>query len=131
MTTRISLRRMSLGCACGLLLALWAAPAAAQEVEWRQDYVKARQEAVEKNRPLVIDVGTENCFCCKQLDLRTFNDPAVIALLNERCIPLKIDAQQHARLVERCACRTTRPWSSPTPRARSSATRKASSRRRL
>ncbi|HWG41992.1 MAG TPA: DUF255 domain-containing protein [Gemmataceae bacterium] len=75
----------------------WAS-ASAQEVEWRQDYVKARQEAVEKNRPLVIDVGTTDCYWCKQLDLRTFKDPAIIALLNERCIPLKIDAEQHARL---------------------------------
>ena len=32
--------------------------AIAQEVEWRTDYNKARQEAVEKNRPLVLDFGT-------------------------------------------------------------------------
>jgi thioredoxin-like negative regulator of GroEL len=72
----------------------------AQEVEWRQDYGQARKEAEAKNRPLVIDVGTENCYFCKQLDLRTFKDPTIVALLNERCIPLKIDADQHARLVE-------------------------------
>jgi thioredoxin-related protein len=68
------------------------------EVQWRSDYSKARQEAVEKGRLIVIDVGTENCFYCKQLDLRTFRDPAVVRLLNERCVPLKIDANQQARL---------------------------------
>jgi thioredoxin-like negative regulator of GroEL len=72
----------------------------AGEVEWRQEYSRARQEAVDKNRPLVIDVGTENCFWCKQLDQRTFRDPAIVALLNEHCIPLKIDAERHATLAE-------------------------------
>jgi hypothetical protein len=53
---------------------------------------------VEKGRLLVIDIGTENCFYCKQLDQRTFRDPNLISLLNDRCIPLKIDANQHAKL---------------------------------
>jgi thioredoxin-like negative regulator of GroEL len=96
MTTRVFLRLVFLCCACCTL----PASAPAQEVEWRSDYTKARQEAIEKNRPLVIDVGTENCYYCKQLDLRTFKDPAVVSLLNERCIPLKLNAEQHARLVE-------------------------------
>jgi thioredoxin-like negative regulator of GroEL len=74
--------------------------ALAQEVEWRLDYAKARQEAIEKNRPLIIDVGTEHCHFCKQLDLRTFKDATVVAMLNERCVPLKIDADQHVRLAE-------------------------------
>ena len=65
-----------------------------QEVQWRHDYTQARREAVEKNRPLLVDVGTENCYWCKQLDLRTFRDPAIAAVLNARFIPLKIDAQQ-------------------------------------
>jgi thiol-disulfide isomerase/thioredoxin len=101
MTTRDSLRLFCLGCACGLISAIVPAAVSAQEVEWRLDYAKARQEAVEKNRPIVIDVGTEHCHFCKQLDLRTFKDPAIVALLNERCIPLKIDADQNAWLAEK------------------------------
>src|SRR5438105_7158727 len=65
----------------------------AQEIDWRTDYRKARQEAAEKNRPMILDVGTEDCYWCKQLDQRTFHDPAVIALLNERFIPLRVNAQ--------------------------------------
>src|SRR5689334_3910277 len=100
MTIRFSLRLMSLCCICYLTHPIWCASASAQEVEWRSDYVKARQEATEKGRPIVIDVGTENCYYCKQLDLRTFKDPTLITLLNQRCIPLKINAEQHARLAE-------------------------------
>src|SRR5689334_11531047 len=85
----------------GPVACLWllsAGGARAQEVAWRQDYSQARQEAASKGRPLVIDFGTENCFWCKQLDARTFRDPEIARLLNERCVPLKVDAQRHAAL---------------------------------
>jgi thioredoxin-related protein/outer membrane protein assembly factor BamD (BamD/ComL family) len=75
------------GCLC-----LSTSTARAQDVDWRTDYRKARQEAAEKNRPLLLDVGTEQCYWCKQLDQRTFHDPAVVALLNERFIPLRLNA---------------------------------------
>lgn len=100
MTSRFSLRLMSLCCACCVLHATLRASASAQEVEWRTDYMKACQEAAAKKRPIVIDVGTENCYYCKQLDLRTFKDPTLVALLNQRCVPLKIDAEQHPKLTE-------------------------------
>jgi thioredoxin-like negative regulator of GroEL len=100
MRTRDFLRMICLFCVGGLMPTLAPVFAQGPEVEWRLDYGKARQEAAEKNRPLVIDVGTEHCHFCKQLDLRTFKDPAVVALLNQHCIPLKIDADQHPRLAE-------------------------------
>jgi tetratricopeptide (TPR) repeat protein len=74
--------------------------ARAQEVSWRNDYNRARQEATEKGLPLVIDIGTENCYWCKQLDLRTFKDASLAAYLNERTIPLKVDAQRTPGLAE-------------------------------
>jgi thioredoxin-like negative regulator of GroEL len=83
---------------CAALWLLSAAGARAQEVAWRQDYSQARQEAASKGRPLVIDFGTENCFWCKQLDARTFRDPEIVRLLNDRCVPLKVDAQRYATL---------------------------------
>jgi thioredoxin-related protein len=74
--------------------------AIAQEVEWRTDYNKARQEAVDKGRPLLLDFGTENCFFCKKLDATTFRDPAVVGLLNKQFIPLKIDAGRSPALAD-------------------------------
>jgi hypothetical protein len=72
----------------------------AQEVAWRTDYNRARQEAAEKGLPLIVDIGTENCVWCKQLDARTFKDPALVAYLNERTIPLRIDAQRTPGLAD-------------------------------
>jgi thioredoxin-related protein len=91
----------SLRAACFLPLALVLLPLparAAQEVAWRMDYNTARREANEKNRPLVIDFGTENCLWCKKLDALTFKDPTVASLMNERFIPLRIDAEKDAPL---------------------------------
>jgi thioredoxin-like negative regulator of GroEL len=87
-------------------MALTPALASGQEVEWRTDYNAARREAAAKGRPLVIDFGTENCFWCKQLDLRTFRDSAVVNVMNEQFVPLKIDAQRNADLADRLRIQT-------------------------
>jgi thioredoxin-like negative regulator of GroEL len=76
------------------------APVRAQEVSWRNDYNRARQEAADKGVPLLIDIGTENCYWCKQLDARTFKDPALVAYVNERTVPLRIDAQRAPGLTD-------------------------------
>src|SRR5262249_2976427 len=77
----------------------WPA-ARAQEVNWRGDYHTARREASEQNRPILIDFGTENCFWCKKLDASTFRDPSVASVLNDRFVPLRIDATRDAPLAE-------------------------------
>ncbi len=71
-----------------------------QEVRWRTDYNAARREAVEKSLPLFLDFGTENCFWCKKLDGTTFRDPSIAGLLNERFIPLKVDANRESALAD-------------------------------
>jgi hypothetical protein len=96
----VLIRALACCTAFGLSATLFSTRVAAQEVEWRYDYGKALQEAAEKARPLVIDFGTENCFWCRQLDQRTFRDPGIVALMNQRCIPLRIDAQRTPALAE-------------------------------
>lgn len=91
--------------ACSAFLAvgsvLLGVNAHAQDVAWRYEYEKARKEAVEKGRPLVIDFVTDNCFWCKKLEATTFKDPNVLATMNERFIPLKIDAERDSFLAQR------------------------------
>lgn len=89
--------RTALFCAAILV---FVSPARAQEVQWRPDYAAARREAREKNRPLVLDFGTQSCFWCKKLDQITFRDPSVARLLNERFIPVKVDGEKDARLAQ-------------------------------
>src|SRR4051794_38233320 len=87
-------------CLALCLLAVAAARLGAADVEWRTDYARALAEATEKGRPLLVDMGTENCYWCKQLDLRTFIDPDLTKLLNERCVPLKVDGSKNDYLVK-------------------------------
>jgi thioredoxin-related protein len=80
--------------------ALCGNSACGQEIHWRKDYNLARKEALEKDLPLFLDFGTENCFWCKKLEATTFREPAIHGLLNERFIPLHVDANVETRLTE-------------------------------
>src|SRR5437870_1442633 len=80
--------------------ALGQAPALAQELKWRHDYNAARREAEQKNLPLVVDIGTENCYWCNKLEAITFHDPSVAEVMNGRFIPLKVDAQHNPALTD-------------------------------
>ena len=75
-------------------------PARAQELAWRRDYASARKEATETGRPLLLDFGTEGCVWCRKQDATTFRDPRVVKSLNERFIPVKIDAEREQRLTQ-------------------------------
>ncbi len=83
----------------GLVLGL-TATASAQEISWRTDYDRARQEAVEQGRPIVIDFTTDNCYWCRQLESRTFTDPGIAQTLNARCIPLRVNASHNPQLTQ-------------------------------
>jgi thioredoxin-like negative regulator of GroEL len=104
------MRRRRIPWRCFILSALWiaveglTAAACAQdsvpatEVKWRGDYSHARREALEKGLPLVIDFGTKSCRYCVLLDQTTFRDPKVVGVMNERFVPLKIDADVDVKL---------------------------------
>ncbi|CAN5403707.1 hypothetical protein BH10PLA2_BH10PLA2_10990 [soil metagenome] len=77
-----------------LILLLSTRPAAAQEINWRHDFNAARREAQESGKPMFLDVGTQACHWCQQLDVRTFRVPAVVRLINENFIPVRIDANR-------------------------------------
>src|SRR5438309_3832880 len=74
--------------------------AGAQKGQWRTDYNQARKEAVAKNRPLLLDFGTERCLWCKKLDATTFRDDRVVHVMNEHFISLKVDAEKDAGLTQ-------------------------------
>src|SRR5262249_51397131 len=77
-----------------ILLALVGRNARADEVLWRRDYNEARREAADKSRPLVLAFSTDNCFWCTKLDTSTLRDPKIVAVMNERFIPLKVNADK-------------------------------------
>ncbi len=83
-----------------VLLALAAAPVHAQEIVWLNNYNTARREAHDKNLPLVIDFSTQNCHWCRQLEATTFRDPAVVRLLSEHFVALRLDGEKDANIAQ-------------------------------
>jgi thioredoxin-related protein len=75
-------------------------PARAQEIQWRKDYNEARREAEAKNLPLVLEFSTESCFWCKKLEATTFQESAIIRLMNQHFVTLKCDAYRDAMLTQ-------------------------------
>src|SRR5687768_6848771 len=81
---------------CAVALLILPRSVDAEGVRWRSDYAAALKEAAQKEAPLLINVGTADCYWCKQLDGRTFVDDDVVRLLRDRVVPLKIDADNSA-----------------------------------
>jgi thioredoxin-like negative regulator of GroEL len=95
-----NVRTLSALVICSVSYFSCAVPVFAQEVPWRLDYNAARKEAREKNKPIVLDFGTNDCFWCKKLDMTTFRDPAVVKALTDQFIPVKINADKDMTLAQ-------------------------------
>lgn len=75
-----------------------AQPAAG--VAWRTDYNAARKEATERGLPLLIVLGTDDCFYCRKLDATTFRSPTVTQLTANGFVPLKVNASHEPALAK-------------------------------
>lgn len=87
-------------CLVGAALVFCVRPALAAEVDWRHDYATARAEARRASKPLFIDVYGSNCIPCKRLEVTTFRDARIVAVLNDRFIPVKLDGDKNMSFVE-------------------------------
>jgi thioredoxin-related protein len=83
-----------------VLLTAFVGPARADDIRWRHDYSGARKEAQERDLPLLLDFGTETCHWCKRLDATTFRHETIVSVINQRFIPLKVDAEKQSTLAE-------------------------------
>ena len=73
--------------------------AADPKIEWRTDYGAARKESQETGLPILVQIGTEECFYCKKMEATTLRDSAVVSMLGN-FIPLKIDGNKDATLTK-------------------------------
>lgn len=60
-------------------------------IEWRPWGAEALEEAVQLNRPLFISIGYHSCHWCRRVDEQVFGNEEVVRVLNDSCIPVKID----------------------------------------
>jgi thioredoxin-related protein len=71
---------------------------AQESVRW---YSVAEAEVLmrKEKRKIIVDVYTDWCGWCKQMDRTTFMDPAVVRLINQYYYAVKLDAEQKSDIV--------------------------------
>ena len=77
-----------------------AQPARSVPVVWRTDYNTARKEAQEKGLPLLVVIGSDDCFYCRKLEAGPLKDAAVADLIATGFIPLKLNATRAPELAK-------------------------------
>ena len=74
-----SVKRIGLGAAV-LLVGLYLAVAPEEQldgVQWSSDYGASLVAAAEQDRPIILDFTADWCTACKELEHKTYTDPAV------------------------------------------------------
>ncbi|MGD0615873.1 MAG: thioredoxin domain-containing protein [Verrucomicrobiota bacterium] len=94
---------MPLIAAVGCLLASCLARAADEPKMFRTDlsFDAALKQAAAQKKIAFVDFFTTWCGPCKMLDRTTWQDPKVMSLLQDKTIPLRIDAEQNVALAKR------------------------------
>lgn len=74
-------------------------PAAAVAwLDWTREAF-ARAEAEQK--PILLSIGASWCSSCHEMDRTSYADPAIAALINERFVPIRVDADRRPDITER------------------------------
>jgi thioredoxin-related protein len=69
-------------------------------IQWRTNWQEALDEAKKANLPLALEFFMEGCPACGRLVRETHQDPAVVKTLNNRFVPVSLEARDHMDLVE-------------------------------
>jgi uncharacterized protein len=73
---------------------------AVQWLSWGTDaFARARAE----NKPVLLSIAAPWCHSCHEMDRTTYADPDVAALVNERFVPIRVDADRRPDISERYA----------------------------
>ncbi|MFM9146039.1 MAG: thioredoxin domain-containing protein, partial [Phycisphaerales bacterium] len=63
-------------------------------VDWWPWCAEAIAEARRRDVPLFVSVGYSTCYWCHVMERETFESAAAAALLNDACVPVKVDREQ-------------------------------------
>lgn len=76
-------------------------PNRAAEIRWRPWGPAVFEEAEKSDRPIFLALTASWCQWCHRMDEETYSDPAVIALLNDGFLPLRVDADRMPHVRDR------------------------------
>ncbi|MFZ5899023.1 MAG: thioredoxin domain-containing protein [Bacillota bacterium] len=69
-------------------------PNRAHEIKWREWGDKAFAEALVDRKLVLLAISGVWCHWCHVMDEKTYSDPEIIRLLNEKYIPIRVDTDQ-------------------------------------
>ena len=79
------------------------APRNAEPIAWRRWEKGAFDDARTQRKLIVVTIATEWCHWCHVMDEDTWSDPAIRALVAERFVAIREDADARPDLAERYA----------------------------
>jgi len=69
-------------------------------IHWRTNWEEALGEAKKLNLPLALEFFMEGCPACGRMVRETHQDLAVVKALNNRFVPVRLEARDHMDLVQ-------------------------------
>lgn len=79
---------------------LFAAPTAKSKIRWQTSLRAAHDEAVKHKKPLLLVFGASWCTFCHKLHRETFTDRNLAAFIEREFIPMTLDFDEDAKVVE-------------------------------
>jgi uncharacterized protein len=76
-------------------------PNRASEIQWRSWGAAAFDEAAVLQRPVLLNLTAVWCHWCHLMDETTYSDPAIIRLINEELISIRVDADRYPHVQDR------------------------------
>ncbi len=73
----------------------------AHEIQWRSWGPRAFAEAAAVNKPVLLNLTAVWCHWCHLMDETTYSDPALITLVNDNFVAIRVDADKHPHVQDR------------------------------
>ncbi len=69
-------------------------PNRANEIRWSDWSVSAFERAQQEDKPILLAISAVWCHWCHVMDETSYSQPAIIDLINERYVPVRVDNDQ-------------------------------------
>ena len=71
------------------------------EINWRDNWDSALEEAKKENRRILLELYMDGCPHCTHLHSETHVDPGVIQAVNSKFIPVRLDGRKNMDIVKK------------------------------
>ncbi len=61
------------------------------EIQWETNLKAAQEKAIRTNKKILVDIWADWCAACLEMEHTTWKDSKIVALINDKYVPVKID----------------------------------------